>query len=102
MLGKLVDPTNPNFKRWVKRDENYISSHTAAAVQTLQNQFGSLRGLRIIDVGCGGGLDSINLARAGAVVTGIDIVPELIEIARIRAQEEGVHARFLAVDPRDE
>lgn len=101
LRGKLVDPTNPNYTRWLERDESYISSHTAGVIQILQNESGTIDGLRIIDFGCGAGLDAINLARAGAVVTGVDIDPDLVEIAQTRAKEEGVQARFLTVGDRD-
>jgi 2-polyprenyl-3-methyl-5-hydroxy-6-metoxy-1,4-benzoquinol methylase len=40
-----------------------------------------LKGLRILDVGCGGGLLVEPLARLGASVTGIDPSPENIGIA---------------------
>ncbi|XVF58551.1 hypothetical protein PTKIN_Ptkin07bG0075200 [Pterospermum kingtungense] len=42
-------------------------------------------GLRIIDVGCGGGILSEPLARLGATVTGIDAVEKNIKIARLHA-----------------
>ncbi|KAE8675801.1 Ubiquinone biosynthesis O-methyltransferase [Hibiscus syriacus] len=42
-------------------------------------------GLRIIDVGCGGGILSEPLARMGAIVTGIDAIEKNIKIARIHA-----------------
>jgi ubiquinone biosynthesis O-methyltransferase len=41
-----------------------------------------LRGLKILDVGCGGGLLSESLARLGGQVTGIDPSPELIAVAK--------------------
>ncbi|PKI62860.1 hypothetical protein CRG98_016697 [Punica granatum] len=44
-----------------------------------------LEGLKIIDVGCGGGILSEPLARMGAVVTGIDAVDKNIKIARVHA-----------------
>ncbi|XP_029843098.2 ubiquinone biosynthesis O-methyltransferase, mitochondrial isoform X1 [Ixodes scapularis] len=44
-----------------------------------------LAGLRILDVGCGGGLLSEPLARLGATVTGIDPTPGCIEVARAHA-----------------
>ncbi|PKA46845.1 Hexaprenyldihydroxybenzoate methyltransferase, mitochondrial [Apostasia shenzhenica] len=49
-----------------------------------------LEGLKIIDVGCGGGILSEPLARLGAYVTGIDALEKNINVAR-------VHARFDSV-----
>ncbi|MEO8777701.1 MAG: bifunctional 2-polyprenyl-6-hydroxyphenol methylase/3-demethylubiquinol 3-O-methyltransferase UbiG [Rhodanobacter sp.] len=46
-----------------------------------------LRGTRVADVGCGGGLLSETLARAGARVTAIDLAPKVIEIARLHLHE---------------
>src|SRR5262245_29374224 len=40
-----------------------------------------LRGLRVLDVGCGGGLIAEPLARLGARVTGLDPAAETIEAA---------------------
>jgi 2-polyprenyl-6-hydroxyphenyl methylase / 3-demethylubiquinone-9 3-methyltransferase len=44
----------------------------------------------VLDVGCGGGLLSESLARAGATVTGIDLAPGMIEVARLHAAESGL------------
>ncbi|HKF98532.1 MAG TPA: bifunctional 2-polyprenyl-6-hydroxyphenol methylase/3-demethylubiquinol 3-O-methyltransferase UbiG [Steroidobacteraceae bacterium] len=55
----------------------------------------SLAGRRVVDVGCGGGLLSESLARAGAQVTGIDLAPGMVEVARLHAAEGG-----LAIDYR--
>lgn len=44
-------------------------------------------GLRILDVGCGGGLISEPLARLGAVVTGIDAADANIAVARAHARD---------------
>ena len=41
-----------------------------------------LEGIKILDVGCGGGIYSESLARTGANVTGIDVSSELITIAK--------------------
>jgi 2-polyprenyl-6-hydroxyphenyl methylase/3-demethylubiquinone-9 3-methyltransferase len=46
-----------------------------------------LAGSRVLDVGCGGGLLSEALARGGARVTGIDLAPGMIEVARLHAAE---------------
>lgn len=51
-------------------------------------------GARVCDVGCGGGLLAEALAEAGAEVLGIDLAPELIEIARLHARERGIAVTY--------
>ena len=51
-------------------------------------------GTRMLDVACGAGQIAIPAARAGALVTGVDIASNLIEQAQARARTEGVDARF--------
>lgn len=53
-----------------------------------------LRGLRVLDIGCGGGLLSESLAQAGADVTAIDLAPELVKVARLHALETGVSVDY--------
>jgi SAM-dependent methyltransferase len=43
---------------------------------------GDLRGRRVLDAGCGEGYNARILARAGARVTGVDVAPRMIELAR--------------------
>lgn len=47
----------------------------------------ALRGARVADVGCGGGLLSEALAKAGARITAIDLAPEVIEVAKLHQHE---------------
>jgi 2-polyprenyl-6-hydroxyphenyl methylase/3-demethylubiquinone-9 3-methyltransferase len=56
-----------------------------------------LEGLRLLDIGCGGGLLSEPMARLGAKVVGADASPVNIEVARIHAAQSG-----LAIDYRAE
>lgn len=60
----------------------------------------ALAGARVLDVGCGGGLLAEALAREGAHVTGIDLAPGMIEVARLHAASEGLNIdyRIAAVD----
>lgn len=49
-----------------------------------------LKGARILDVGCGGGLLCEALQAHGGEVTGIDLAPAMLETARLHAAERGV------------
>jgi 2-polyprenyl-6-hydroxyphenyl methylase/3-demethylubiquinone-9 3-methyltransferase len=49
---------------------------------------------RVLDVGCGGGLLAESLARSGAVVTGIDLAPAMIEVAHLHAQESQLNIDY--------
>mmetsp|Transcript_929 Transcript_929/g.2554 ORF Transcript_929/g.2554 Transcript_929/m.2554 type:complete len:333 (-) Transcript_929:775-1773(-) len=52
----------------------------------------ALRGLRVLDVGCGGGLVSEPLARLGANVLGIDAAEVGVKVARQHAQQDSLLA----------
>ena len=54
----------------------------------------TLRGARVLDVGCGAGLLSEALAREGAQVTAIDLAPDLIRIAKLHRLESGVEVEY--------
>ncbi|XP_043236351.1 ubiquinone biosynthesis O-methyltransferase, mitochondrial-like isoform X3 [Amphibalanus amphitrite] len=61
---------------------------TGAVPPPLRRSARPLAGLRVADVGCGGGLLSEPLARLGAHVTGIDAAEENIQVAALHATED--------------
>ena len=66
-------------------------------LENKKNNF--LKGLKILDIGCGGGLISEPMARLGAEVTGIDAAEKNIKIARLHAKESNLHIRYLNKSP---
>ncbi|UPT63924.1 MAG: class I SAM-dependent methyltransferase [Hyphomonadaceae bacterium JAD_PAG50586_4] len=58
-------------------------------------------GERVLDIGCGSGATSLRLARAvapGGAVTGVDISPQLLDVARARVAQTDLPVSFLEAD----
>src|SRR5512134_1051604 len=55
-------------------------------------------GDRVLDVACGTGVVAVTAARAGATVTGLDLTPELLSVARDNASVAGVDVDFFEGD----
>jgi SAM-dependent methyltransferase len=56
------------------------------------------RGLRVLDVGCGQGIDVYHYALAGARATGIDLTPRHVELARAHVAAMGLEADIVEGD----
>jgi ubiquinone/menaquinone biosynthesis C-methylase UbiE len=63
--------------------------------QLLFELLGSVAGKTLLDVGCGDGALASELARRGAIVTGLDADPVMIAAARQRAEIEGTQLRLI-------
>ena len=70
-------------------------------VRYIERCAGGLEGKRALDVGCGGGLLAEALAARGAVVTGIDLASDVLDVARLHGleQSQGGHWPAGAVSP---
>jgi 2-polyprenyl-6-hydroxyphenyl methylase/3-demethylubiquinone-9 3-methyltransferase len=73
----------------------FIRDRLAAATGRHPEEPEPLRGLSILDIGCGGGLLAEPLARLGADVTGIDAAERNIAIARRHAESVGTKVTYL-------
>jgi len=60
-----------------------------------------LTGLRILDIGCGGGLLCEPLARLGATMVGADASPTNIEVAKLHASQSGLDIDYRATTAED-
>ena len=59
---------------------------------------GDIKGKSVLHLQCHFGLDTLSLARMGAVVTGVDLSDKAIETARELAKKAGLPARFVCCD----
>ena len=69
--------------------------------RVVREGLGDVAGKRLLHLQCHFGLDTLSLARLGAIVTGLDYAPAAIEAARGLAQETGVASDFVLADVLD-
>ena len=74
---------------------DYITTQIAAEFERDLTRPLPFKGLRLLDIGCGGGLLSEPMARLGAQVLGADAAPRNIAVAQLHAEQAG-----LAIDYR--
>jgi SAM-dependent methyltransferase len=63
--------------------------------------FDAQRGTRVLDVGCGAGIDLVRFVRAGAHGVGIDVAPTAIGLARRNLQQRKLPAHLAVADGDD-
>ena len=68
----------------------YITDQIAAEFDRDVNETAPFAGLRILDIGCGGGLLCEPMARLGATIVGADAAERNIPVARIHAEQSGL------------
>jgi len=82
-------------ERWWDPNGEFKTLHQVnpLRLQFIQ-QYADLQGKRVVDVGCGGGILTEGLVKAGADALGIDLSEELIDIADLHGLETGVSASY--------
>lgn len=79
----------------------FIKEKAGLHFRRSENNLKPFQGLRILDVGCGGGILCEPLARLGAEIVGIDPVAESIEIAKRHATGMGLPITYLSCGIED-
>jgi len=77
------------------------TDRTESEINRALNMLRPAEGARVLDLACGSGRHSLELRRRGFEVVGADISPELLEIARRDAEEQGLEAEFVEADLRE-
>src|SRR5690606_22323276 len=73
---------------------------TTTEVAAVRDLLGLAPAARLLDVGCGWGRHSIELASQGFQVTGVDYSPHLLQEAERTAAAEGIEVRWITGDMR--
>ena len=94
-LGKFkpLHKFNPIRISYIK--DNIINSFK------LKKQEKPLKNLKILDIGCGGGLLSEPMCRLGADVTGIDASKKNIQVAKLHAKKSNLKIKYISTSPEN-
>lgn len=84
-----IEKFNAMASRWWDPDGDFRPLHqiNPLRVQFIDQYALGFAGRKVVDIGCGGGILSEAMAKAGAQVTGIDMSPDALSIARLHALE---------------
>lgn len=85
-------------RMWSSGDYPELAQTIAPVAEVLVERVGISAGDSLLDVATGSGNVALPAALAGAGVTGLDLTPDLLEVARRRALEAGVDIRFIEGD----
>jgi len=84
-----------------KYDRESFTAGTIGEVDFIEKEINYNKTLQILDIGCGTGRHSLELAKRGYEVTGIDLSPSMIEKAKALAQKENLKIDFQVRDARN-
>jgi 2-polyprenyl-3-methyl-5-hydroxy-6-metoxy-1,4-benzoquinol methylase len=83
-----------------KYDDECFTQGTVGECDFIEKEIDFNKKYKILDIGCGTGRHSIELAKRGYNVTGIDLSDSLLEKARQKATKPGLEISFLKCDAR--
>lgn len=79
---------------WIAGDFGEIAKSYVRGAEEFIERLNLKPGMKVLDVACGTGNLALPAARTGAVVTGVDIAPNLLEQARENAKRKGLNIQF--------
>jgi SAM-dependent methyltransferase len=94
-IDPMMDKVKAGMRTtWMAGDFGVIAKTIALNAEAFAARVNVPAGAKVLDVACGTGNVAIPMARAGAIVTGLDIAPNLLVQARERAASEGLEVTF--------
>ena len=80
---------------------SYIKENIISSLNIKNNQNKPLKNVKILDIGCGGGLLSEPMSRLGADVVGIDASDKNIKVAKLHAKKNHLNIKYLCTSPEN-
>jgi ubiquinone/menaquinone biosynthesis C-methylase UbiE len=81
---------NPNQALWEKGDFTRIADTMRESGDAFVEGLGAIKGLKLLDLGCGDGTTALPAARRGAEVLGVDIARNLVAAGNARVEAQGL------------
>jgi 2-polyprenyl-6-hydroxyphenyl methylase / 3-demethylubiquinone-9 3-methyltransferase len=78
----------------------YVKDHIINTLK-LNNEKKPLKKIKILDIGCGGGLLSEPMSRLGAEVVGIDASDKNIKVAKLHAKKNSLDIKYFCTSPEN-
>ena len=87
---------SPKFFEDTERNKYFVEPHIPKFAD-----FWNWTGKKVLEIGCGIGIDTVNFARKKADVTAVDLSEESLALARKRVDQENLKVRFCCANAED-
>jgi len=93
-----IEKFGSQAERWWDPNGEFRTLHQVNPLRlAFIQRYADLQGKRVVDVGCGGGILTEGLVKAGADALGVDLSADLIDIADLHGLETGVTASYRTI-----
>jgi len=97
-----IDKFSQLAHKWWDKDSEFKPLHEINPLRLdYIDDFATIQGLKVLDVGCGGGILAESMALRGAQVTGIDLAKKSLKVAQLHSLESGVSMEYRCVAVED-
>ncbi|KYC46009.1 MAG: tRNA (uracil(54)-C(5))-methyltransferase [Candidatus Methanofastidiosum methylothiophilum] len=98
-MAKWYEELFDNYSKTYENEE--FTKGTTGEIDFIEKEINYNKSMKILDIGCGTGRHSIELAKRGYKVTGIDLSECMLERAKEKAKESNVKVDFIKADARE-
>lgn len=93
-----IDKFSQLAHKWWDKDSEFKPLHEINPLRLdYIDDFAGIKDLKVLDVGCGGGILAESMALRGAQVTGIDLAKKSLKVAQLHSLESGVAVEYRCI-----